>query len=187
MKKIFTTHQAASLCETTVPTIQRWVDDGKIKSYSTPGGHRRILRNDLFDFMESHNMPIPKSELSDTTKVLIVDDDAEFRKSIVDMLNSEYLDFDVAVAIDGFDAGMMVWQFMPDILLLDLIMPNIDGFEVCKKIKGEALMRGVKILVVTAYDDSDMIKRAYKCGADKVLIKPIVLKDLLKDINTLVG
>lgn len=187
MKKTFTTHQAANLCETTVPSIQRWVDQGKIKSYSTPGGHRRILRDDLFDFMESHNMPIPKRELSDETKVLIVDDDPEFRKSIVDMLNSEYLDFDVAVAKDGFDAGMMVWQFMPDILLLDLIMPNIDGFEVCKKLKGEVLTKNVKILVITAYDDPDMIKKAYKCGADKVLIKPIVLKNLLKDINALVG
>ena len=89
------------------------------------------------------------------------------------------------VAKDGYEAGMKVLQFEPDVIILDLMMPHIDGFGVCKRIKSDPSTQNIKVLVLTAYDDPANQKKAYACGADKMLSKPVGTEELLKEINIL--
>jgi len=185
MKNSYSTFEAADYCDTTMTSISRWIKAGKINSYRTPGGHHRILREDLFEFMDKHNMPIPEKIKPARKKILIVDDDAEVRESLLLFLTSDKYNFEVDVAKDGYEAGLKVMQFKPDVIILDLMMPNIDGFKVCERTKSDPLTQDIKILVLTAYDDPDNIDKAYKKGADKILIKPAGKEELLEEIKLL--
>lgn len=185
MENTFSTFEAAKHCDTTMTSISRWIKAGRIKCYRTPGGHHRILREDLFEFMDKYNMPIPEKIKPVRKKILIVDDDVEVRESLLVSLTSDKYNFEVDVAKDGYEAGLKVMQFKPDVIILDLMMPNIDGFKVCERIKSDPLTQNIKILVLTAYDDPDTIDKAYKKGADKILIKPAGTEELVEEIKLL--
>jgi len=184
-KNAFTTFQAADICSSSDSSIKRYIKSGKLKAYRTPGGHYRIVKNDLFTFMKENNIPIPEREIV-RKKILIVDDDEQVRESIAKYLRINVRNYDVATSEDGFDTGIMIAQYMPNIIILDLIMPQMDGFNVCEKIKRNPLIKNIKILVLTGYASDKNVKRAYECGADKVLAKPIEKEELIKEINSLI-
>jgi excisionase family DNA binding protein len=108
-EKVFTTFQAADYCRVSPFTIRNWVESGVLPGYKTPGGHRRILKRDLDEFLKRHGMPGPEGTLSRTrSKVLVVDDDAsvnDFVSKVVTQIDGEA---EVAVALDGFEAGAKV-------------------------------------------------------------------------------
>ena len=184
-KNVLTTIQAAKFCNSTQMTIIRWISSGKIKAHKTPGGHNRILKKDLYEFMIKNHMPIPDDFESVRKRILIVDDDEEIRESIAYYLRINRSNFEIAVAEDGYDAGLLVNQFKPDLIILDLIMPKMDGFKVCEKIKKNPLTKEIKLVVLTGYANKKNIKRAYECGADKVLSKPLEMEELLEEITAI--
>ena len=94
--------------------------------------------------------------------------------------------YDVNVAVDGFEAGLAINKIMPDLLILDLMMPNVDGFKVCELIKQDPSYKDIKILILTGYADEKNIKKANECGADKILSKPAEVDEILEAINSLV-
>lgn len=185
LKDVLTTMQAARCCKTSQMTISRWIKSGKIKAYKTPGGHNRIIKEDLFEFMKENDMPIPEELELFRKNILIVDDDEEVRDGIANYLRMNSFNFQVATAEDGYEAGLMVSQFKPDLIVLDLVMPKMDGFKVCEKIKRNPLTKNIKLLVLTGYANKKNIKRAYDCGADKVLSKPVEMEQLYEEIKSL--
>ncbi len=185
-KDTFTTIQAAKLCRATSMSIIRWIESGKIKAYTTPGGHRRIIKEDLIDFMKNNNIPILDKNIVPKKRILIVDDDELIREEIANYLQLPSFNYDVATAEDGFKAGVMVSEFVPDIILLDLLMPGIDGLKVCEEIKRNPLKKNVKIFILTGYGSEENIRKAYECGADKVLIKPVGNEELVREIESII-
>ena len=181
-----TTIQAAKLCRTTSMSIIRWIESGKINAYTTPGGHRRIIREDLIDFMKKNNIPILDKNMIPRKRILIVDDEELIREEVANYLQLPGFNYDVATAEDGFKAGIMVSEFDPDIILLDLMMPDIDGFKVCEEIKKNPHKKNVKIFILTGYGSEENVQRAYECGADKVLIKPIGNDELVREIEAII-
>ena len=186
VKDVLTTVQAAKYCNTTQMTITRWIASGKIKAYKTPGGHNRIASKNLFEFMKENNMPIPDVSEAYRKKILIVDDDEEVRDGIAYFRRMSGSIFDVATAEDGYEAGIMVSQFKPDLIILDLVMPNMDGFKVCESIKRNPLTKNIILLVLTGFANRKNVKKAYDIGADKVLSKPVEMDELLDEINSLI-
>jgi len=166
VKKVFSTFQAADYCNSSDSSIKRYINSGKLKAYKTPGGHYRILKNDLLTFMKESNIPIPERMGIVRKKILIVYDE-QVREGMAKYLRVNSRDYDVATAEDGFEAGIMITQFMPDIIILDLIMPRMDGFRVCKKIKSNPLTKNVKILVLTGYANNINIKKVMNAGRIK--------------------
>lgn len=116
-------------------------------------------------------------------KVLIVDDDPDVRKILAEILSVN--DYRTEVASDGLDAGIKIVQFKPDLIILDLFMPNMDGFEVCKRIKGDSDHSHIKILILTGYDTKENKDRTLKAGADGYLSKPVNTDDLINHIQNL--
>jgi two-component system OmpR family response regulator len=110
-------------------------------------------------------------------RVLIVDDDAVFRQSALEFL-SKREGISAKEASDGFTAGRMVAEFMPHVVVLDLLMPGMDGFEVCRSIKNSMRTRHIAILVLTGFPTDDNLKRVRECGADLSLAKPVELDEL---------
>ena len=134
--KILTVSQASKYCKVAPKTIINWIEAGHINAYKTVGGHRRIKQEDLDHFLKEHKMPIfNQSSEEAKKKILVVDDDRISVETIVQSLEEDEHGYEIISAADGFEAGIQVSHFKPDVIILDIMMPDINGYEVCKKIK----------------------------------------------------
>jgi excisionase family DNA binding protein len=174
-KAVFTTFEAAKLCHVSPLSIINWVNAGRIPAFRTPGGHRRIRREDLARFMRENGIPLPE-ELRDgsgRSRVLVVDDEASIRDIFAESLSQRATPYDVMTAADGFEAGRLVATFRPDVVLLDLRMPGLDGFQVCRTIKGDSETASTVVIAMTGYHTQETEGRIIECGAVRCLSKPI--------------
>lgn len=188
MENVFTVFTASKYCNVSSKTIINWIDAGHIKAYRTLGGHRRINRKDLETFMERQGIPIPETVVEDNRKkILVVDDDPIIVESIVQSLEEDEHDYDVISAADGFEAGLQVNHFKPHILILDIMMPDIEGYDVCQKIKSAPETKDTKIIVLSAYLDEDKFARMKECGADACFFKPLPLPQLKMEVERMLG
>ncbi|WP_022663789.1 response regulator [Desulfospira joergensenii] len=186
MKDTLTVFTASKYCNVSSKTIINWVEAGHIKAYKTVGGHRRIKKSDLEAFMLDQGIPIPDQESQGThKKILVVDDDMIIVESIVQALEEDEFDYEVLSASDGFEAGLQVNHFLPDLLILDIMMPDIKGYDVCKKIKENPKTNHIKIVVLSAYLDDDKFARMKEYGADLCLSKPLPLTQLKDQVAEL--
>ncbi len=188
MEDTLTVFTASKYCNVSSKTIINWVEAGHINAYRTVGGHRRIKKSDLESFMRTQGIPIPEEkEESSRKKILVVDDDMIIVESIVQALEEDNFDYEVLSASDGFEAGLQVNHFHPDLLILDIMMPDIKGYEVCKKIKADLNTKDIKIIVLSAYLDDDKFARMKENGADVCLSKPLPLSQLKAEVAQLLG
>ena len=147
MKTVFTTGEAAKICKVSQQTIIRCFDNGTLKGFRVPGSRfRRIPRDQLFAFMKDNGIPTDALE-SGKRKVLIVDDDVELVELMVDVFERDGR-FDVRSANNGFDAGMLVKEFRPDLVVLDVMLPDINGKEVCQRVRSDGNLEAVKIICI---------------------------------------
>ena len=188
MEDILTVFTASKYCKVSCKTIINWIESGHIKAYKTVGGHRRIKSADLEKFMKSQGIPMPSGEPKDEKiRILVVDDDPIIAETIVQALEEEEHDYDVISASDGFEAGLQVSHFKPHLLILDIMMPDIKGDEVCQKIKANQETSNTKIIVLSAYLDEEKFTRMKEYGADLCFSKPLPLPQLKKEVAQLLG
>lgn len=188
MDDVFTVFTASKYCNVSSKTIINWIDAGHIKAYRTPGGHRRINRKDLEAFMTRQGIPIPETVTDENRKrILVVDDDPIIVESIVQSLEEDEHDYEVISAADGFEAGLQVNHFKPHILILDIMMPDIKGHDVCRKIKTSPETKNTKIIVLSAYLDEEKFARMKEYGADACFSKPLPLPQLKQEVARMLG
>ncbi|MDX1389261.1 MAG: response regulator [Acidobacteriota bacterium] len=174
-KSVFTTFEAAKLCHVSPLSIINWVNAGRLPAFRTPGGHRRIRREDLIRFMRDNGMPLPDDlrEGSGRPRVLVVDDEASIREVLSEHLASRSSPYEVMTAADGFEAGRLVATFRPDVVLLDLRMPGMDGFQVCRTIKADPDSSSTIVLAMTGYYTPETEAKILDCGAIRCVAKPV--------------
>lgn len=179
--KYYTIPQAAELCVVGRSTMWRWVKSGQIPAAITVGGHHRIFREDLFKFIEQKKMTPRLRKSTGNKRILIVDDDPGIRKMLGKILISH--GYEVEYASDGFDAGQRTIKFKPHLIVLDLFMPQMNGFEVCQRLKENRDTAKIKIIAMSGFDTEDNRQQILNCGADLFLPKLIKMKIFLKEIN----
>ena len=185
---ILTVSQAGKYCKVSPKTIINWIDGGHIKAYKTVGGHRRIKQEDLDEFLRKNAMPIPEEVKGEQRKkILVVDDDKIIVETIVQALEEDEHGFEMISASDGFEAGLQVSHFKPDLVILDIMMPDINGYEVCQKIKCNPLTKDTKVIVLSAYLDENAFKQMKDYGADACFSKPLPLGQLKTEVSKLLG
>ena len=188
MEDVLTVFKASQQCNVSPKTIINWIESGHIKAYKTVGGHRRINRSDLEAFMRKQGIPIPDvKESAGRKKILVVDDDPIIVETIVQALEEDEADYEVISASDGFEAGLQVNHFGPDLLILDIMMPDIKGYDVCQKIKENPDTSQTKIIVLSAYLDEEKFERMKAHGADACFSKPFPLPQLKEEVGRLLG
>jgi excisionase family DNA binding protein len=188
MEEILTVFQASKHCNVSPKTIINWIEAGHIAAYKTVGGHRRIKRPDLEGFMKRQGIPIPEqATASGRKRILIVDDDPIIVETIVQALEEEEYDYEIISAADGFEAGLQVNHFKPHLLILDIMMPDIKGYEVCEKIKESEETKETKIIVLSAYLDDEKFKQMKAHGADLCFSKPLPLPQLKAEVAKMLG
>jgi len=186
--EILTVSQASKYCKVSSKTIINWIDQGHIKAYKTVGGHRRIKKEDLDKFLLDKGMPLPEEpKAEEKKKILVVDDDKIIVETIVQSLEEDEFGYEMISASDGFEAGLQVNHFKPDLMILDIMMPDINGYEVCQKIKSNPETKDIKIIVLSAYLDDDAFTKMNEYGADACFSKPLPLEQLRYEVAKLLG
>ena len=184
MKTVFTTGEAAKICKVSQQTIIRCFDNGQLKGFRVPGSRfRRIPRDALYKFMKDNGIPTDALE-SGKRKVLLVDDDHELVELMSKVLDEDGR-FEVRIASNGFDAGMMVKEYRPDLIVLDVMLPDINGKEVCHRIHDDATLDDVRILCISGMIEEDKIQELRLAGADKFLHKPFDIEELIDEMCAL--
>ncbi|MBM4339776.1 MAG: response regulator [Deltaproteobacteria bacterium] len=188
MMEILTVSQASKYCNVSPKTIINWIEAGHLKAYKTVGGHRRIKKEDMDKFLRDKGMPLPdEGKGEERKKILVVDDDKIIVETIVQALEEDEYGYEMISASDGFEAGLQVNHFKPDLLILDIMMPDINGYEVCQKVKSNPETKETKIIVLSAYLNDGAFKQMKDHGADACFSKPLPLEQLKFEVAKLLG
>jgi two-component system response regulator RpaA len=181
MDDLFTTGEAAQICKVSQQTIIRCFDSGRLEGFRVPGSRfRRIPKQSLIKFMKDNNIPLRGVD-SGKRKVLIVDDDAEIVDLIADVLSRDGR-FEVRTVSSGYGAGMATEQFRPEVILLDYMLPDVNGNVVCDTIRKNPDYEGIKIIIVSGVIKQDEIDQLLKAGAEDFIKKPFNIIDLVDKI-----
>lgn len=182
-KQVFTTGEAAEVCKVSQQTIIRCFDSGRLNGFRVPGSRfRRIPRGELIRFMRTNEIPIDVLG-DDRRRVLVVDDDPQILAIVQETLKNER--FEVKTASNGYDAGILTEQFRPDLILLDYMLPDINGSVVCERIRSNPEYAGTRIVFVSGVADESEIQRLLARGADAFVRKPFRPDDLLRTVTQL--
>ncbi len=166
-KPYLTPNETAALLMVAPATLRVWADKGLLKAQTTAGGHRRFLRDEVERFRRER-----EHEGAEKMRILIVDDEAPLTRYLSALLN-DLADVGTAAASDGFTAGYLVHTFRPDVVLLDLMMDGLDGFQVCRQIKTDTATRHIRVIAMTGYPTPENIERILAAGAEDCLTKPL--------------
>jgi CheY-like chemotaxis protein len=164
-------------------SVANWIDQGLLKAHRTPGGHRRVVLDDLVKFLREHKMPIPDELGATPVRILVVDDEEAVAKLIARAIRAQSPDWDVVEANDGFRAGTLIATLRPDVVILDLRMPGMDGYEVCRMIKSQEATKSAEVIAMTAFPSPESEQKIIECGARVCLTKPLDLDKLLHEVQ----
>ncbi len=182
MKELFTTGEAAEICRISQQTVIRCFDSGRLEGFRVPGSKfRRIPRLSLVKFMKDNRIPMDGIE-SGKKKVLIVDDDAEIIELLADVLARDGR-FELKTAASGYEAGISTQQFRPDLILLDYMLPDINGNVVCQIIRKNPEFENIKIIIISGVVKQDEIDQLLKSGAEDFIKKPFNIVELTNKVT----
>ncbi len=188
LRKALGAYAVAEICQVTPATVGNWMAKGLFPTLKTGGGHRRVWEEDLALFLEDHNLPIPPSfSLNSRPALLVVDDEPDVRGLARRALKNMYPDAEILEAEDGFEAGQKIIQDLPSLIVLDLKMPGMDGFKVCRAVRANGRTHRVKILAISGHNLEESREKALAAGADDFLGKPFGLDELKAKVWRLIG
>jgi two-component system, OmpR family, response regulator len=185
-KSVFTTGEVADVCNLSQQTVIRCFDNGRLRGYRVPGSRfRRIPRDALIQFMRENGIPL-RDLNQGRIRVLVVDDDPAIVEMLVELLERDGR-FDVDTAATGFDAGLKTRSFRPDVIVLDYMLPDINGNAVCRSIRGDESLKDVRIIIVSGVVEREHVDKLLQEGADDFIQKPFRIEHLLNRIVELVS
>ncbi len=181
---MFTTGEAAEVCKVSQQTIIRCFDSGRLKGFRVPGSRfRRIPREELLKFMRDNDIPTDRLE-SGKQRILVVDDDDQIVELFVDLLGNDER-YELRTASTGYDAGILTESFKPDLMILDYMLPDINGNVVCETVRKNPAMQSMKIIIVSGVVHQGDIDGLLQSGADEFIKKPFNIEVLQRRIEAL--
>ena len=190
--RIFSALEVANICGVVNQTAINWIKNGHLKAFTTPGGQYRIYAEDLLSFLESRGMRVP-SEVNDVAnrekkRLLIVDDDENLNNMLSALFRQQLPDFDVLQAFDGFEAGKLLAETAPAMIILDMGLPGVDGHRLIQTIREDKSHSEQKIICISGLDEEVTNRdKILKEGADLFFEKPVDNEELVNAIKTLVS
>jgi two-component system, OmpR family, response regulator RpaA len=183
-KQVFTTGEAADICKVSQQTIIRCFDSGRLNGFRVPGSKfRRIPRAELVRFMQQNEIPLDQLE-GPRRRILVVDDDEQIVDLLVDVLGRDGR-FETRTAVTGYDAGVQTEAFRPHLVILDYMLPDINGNVVCQTIRSNPNLKSTRIVCVSGVVNQDEVDQLLQAGADDFVKKPFSIETLLGRIHEL--
>ena len=177
-----TTAEAAAHCQVSIPTFKRWIKRGDVATYRTPGGHYRIPVDEFQRFLRHGGLPsYPVASMA--TPLLIVDDDRDLAQVLAEFFSQQGGRFLVETATDGYEALIKAGALRPAVVVLDVVMPRLDGIEVCRRLAGTPETGGIKIVGLTGHITA--VPALLAAGAHACLVKPVELAELARTVDRL--
>ena len=185
-KKIFTTGEAAQVCKVSQQTIIRCFDAGRLGGFRVPGSKfRRIPREELIKFMQGNGIPTDVLEGS-LRRVLVVDDDVAILELFEDLLCRDGR-FEVKTASTGYDAGLLTESFRPHLIILDYMLPDINGNIVCERVRQMPHTEHTKVICVSGVVNQEEVQELMRAGADDFIKKPFDIREVVSRMIDLLG
>ncbi|MFW5850565.1 MAG: response regulator [Spirochaetota bacterium] len=191
--RIFSALEVANICGVVNQTAINWIKNGYLKAFTTPGGQYRVYSEDLVDFLHSRGMRMPDElqrvleEQLEVDTILIVDDDRDLNNLVYQYLSKKHPDFEIYQAFDGFEAGRMLAERKPGLVVLDIDLPGVNGHKLARSIKETSGVTKPIIVAVSGLDDPAEREAILKEGADAFLAKPLELDTLHSKIEELIA
>ena len=186
-KKPLSVGQVAEICRVSKKTVLNWIYDGCMKAFTTYGGHYRIWPANVKKFLNSTGMDIPFDYVDDrTTQILIIDDDPTFSDILKTAIVAELPEVDVATTDDGYEGLMLIGELRPQLVILDIKMPKLDGFQVLELLKNRQAEHELKVLVITGFLDQETREQLSKTIADHWMDKLSDITIMIKTIASYV-
>ncbi|MEO1236566.1 MAG: response regulator [Planctomycetota bacterium] len=183
-KQVFTTGEAAEVCKVSQQTIIRCFDAGRLQGFRVPGSRfRRIPREELIRFMKANDIPTD-GFTTGKKKVLVVDDDPGIVDLFTDVLGNDPR-LELRSAATGYDAGVVSAAFQPDLMILDFMLPDVNGNVVCETVRKNDQLKAMKIVIVSGVVNRDEIEGLLAAGADEFVKKPFDLEKLMGRVEAL--
>jgi excisionase family DNA binding protein len=178
---LLSSNDVAGLLHVNATTINNWVDARKILASRTVGGHRRIRVSDLLEFLARQQMPAP-AQLAGAMqrRLLFVDDDRAHLRAVGRQLKPHAARVLLTLVDNGVDALVTVGSFRPHLIVIDVLMPEVDGLEVCRRLKANPATASIDVVLVSSAATPEMDRAARKAGAIGCLKKPLAIRALLE-------
>jgi two-component system OmpR family response regulator len=186
--RIFSALEVADICGVVNQTAINWIKNGFLKAFTTPGGQYRVYAEDLLEFLTARGMRVPRDleerpgEDPEWDKILIVDDDENINNLLKRFLSKRMAEYTVLQAFDGYEAGRMLAEWRPGVILLDINLPGLDGHKLCQKIKQDPALGNPAIIAITGLTEDGLEQTIRREGADAFLAKPIDFEKLRTQI-----
>jgi len=190
--RIFSALEVANICGVVNQTAINWIKNGYLKAFTTPGGQYRVYSEDLVEFLSSRGMRMPQElqrileEQTSIDTVMVVDDDRDLNNLITQYIEREYPNYSVFQAFDGFEAGRLISEHKPGIVILDIDLPGVNGHKLCKAIKEDTALNNPIIISISGLDDPEQAAQMLRNGADAFIAKPLELEKLTDILENLV-
>ncbi|MFN2309383.1 MAG: response regulator [Gammaproteobacteria bacterium] len=177
-KLYYAPNEVAQLFMVSPVTVRQWANKGLLQAALTAGGHRRFLHQDLIRFAQDRGMALNWPGRGGA-KILVVEDDPQQAAYVYENLQGHPGIEAVELAGNGFEAGHRLHSFRPNLMLLDLMMPGMDGYSVCRSLKADPMTHNIRVLAMTGYPNEENVQRILDAGAEACLPKPLDTARLL--------
>jgi excisionase family DNA binding protein len=181
-KEYLTPNEVAKLLKVSPVTVRYWAQKGLLAAEMTPGGHRRFNRNEVARFARERGINLFEDE-NEQMRILIVDDNHQVASFLAELFSMFPDRVVTEIANNGFDAGQKVRVFKPNLVLMDVMMPDMNGFEACEMIKRDPETAGIRVIAMSGYCTPENLERITHAGAETCIRKPIDTHALLKLIG----
>lgn len=185
MNRIFTSHEVASLVQVSPSSVLKWIEQGKLRAFRTPGGHRRVACAELVDFLRAHHLPVPRELEGDRVRLLVIDDEATWLRALGAFLQRADSRVEVSLAESALDGLLKVGLNRPEVVLLDSYMPGMDGLEVCRRLKASEETAHIAVLAMSGRPSAELEKKFLEAGAAAFLPKPLQAAAVLVKLEEL--
>jgi excisionase family DNA binding protein len=180
MDPLYTTHDISRLLQVDPSTVSKWIDRGILLAFRTPGGHRRVRGPDLRTFLIAHQMPLPDELGSPAVRLLMVDGDRQELESLRRTFRSQAPQLELTTTASGVEALLLVSELKPHGMLIDLHLPDMDGLEICRRIRARKALEGVRLLTMTRRHGPDAVDLSLKAGAVACFAKPVEVEAVVE-------
>jgi excisionase family DNA binding protein len=179
LESLLTTYDVAALLEVHLSTVCEWVDQALLPGYRTPGGHRRVRREDLVAFLKEHRMPIPPTLVRTALQVLVIDEEKAVLDSVKRALKRNAT-VQVHTATSSAEGALLTSELKPDAVLVDLNSPTLDGLEICRAIRRRDHLRSIQLVTMASRPTPALKEKSRQAGARACLVKPVEVEELLR-------
>jgi excisionase family DNA binding protein len=181
IKSIYTTHDLSRLLHVNPRSVINWIEQERLQSFRTPGGHRRVRHEDLMAFLRKHKIPMPAALSTGSFSVLVVESDEDVSQKIQSSLSVQD-GYKVSTAKDGISALLAVGRERPDLMFIDVKIPGVDGLEVCRQIKSDPKSHTA---VIAIGNEPVGTENGTGAGVDAFVAKPLDPEALMGHVKRL--